>query len=276
MTEAQKIANARGMEMGTEGSLRGMHWVKTALDDLQKKTAAQSKDNLAFAYSDLSRDMTKGLGEMSPAYDAARLMHQTLSKPINEMDVGQALSDKLIPALRDFGGNGNLNASAYAQALRNGDAVAQRALGMPKATINDVLPPEKIQTLHNIAQDLARASNAKKLAAADGSDSLQNLTSQGIIRGAIDPLGLPAWASKGLAESKFMQTVLRPAEYVADYGNKALMEDLAKMLVSPQKTSDSLRQIMSEAAKNGAPGIQYIQPKGNTMLPSLGSYPRLI
>jgi hypothetical protein len=139
---------------------------------------------------------TKLLGfltESSPAYGQAIDTFRQMSRPINQMDVAQALRDKALPALTDLG-DGSLarvNANSYANALRNADATAQRATGMTGAKMASVMDPAQMQSIEGIGKDMARYASAQELARVPGSPTTQYLGAQNIIRQFLGPLGLP-------------------------------------------------------------------------------------
>lgn len=264
LTQAQNIARMNGQQMTDASSIDGMHWVKTALDGLINKEAGPGGNSaLLKSYMGLKTDLLEGMDNLSPLYADARKTYAAMSKPINQMDVGQALSDKLIPALNDFGGNGNLRAAGYADALRHGDATAQRVLGVPSATIGDVLGDTHMGTLNALGQDMARTSNAKNLAGASGSDTIQNAMSQNIIGQTLGPLGIPpSWGG-----SAFWQSVLRPAQYAAKIGEGKITDRLGQLLLSPSDTAGALGQAsqprITEQLANGL--IKYGAPAGSAM-----------
>ena len=259
IAQAQKLAKISGTSMTDATSLDGMHWTKKALDGLIAKEAGPAGDSsLLRAYMGLKSDLLSGMDSLSPDYMAARKVYADMSKPINQMDVGQALSDKLIPALNDFGGNGNLRAAGFAEAMRHGDATTQRVLGMPRATMADVLEPAQMSTLNALGQDVARTANVKNLASASGSDTVQNAMSQNIINQTLGPLGLPA----SLGGNALLQSMLRPVQYAAKLGEGRITDRLAQMLLSPQETAMSLtraeqprigEKLAQELIKYGSP-----------------------
>ena len=241
IAQARLNAQLRGTPMTNATSLDGMHWTQQALGDAIGDAQSAGKSTLAASYMGLKSDLLAGMDAMSPDYAAARKTFADMSHPINQMDVGQALSDKLIPALNDFGGNGNLRAAGYAEALRHGDATAQRVLGMPTAAIGDVLGPEHMATLNSLGADLARSSSASSLARASGSDTVQNALSQNIIASTLGPLGLPP----ALSHSTLLQSLLRPAQWAGSLAEPKVMERLGQTLLSPQETAASLGRAMA-------------------------------
>lgn len=258
---AKQIATASGTPMTDATSLDGMHWTKMALDGLINKEAGPTGNTaLLRAYTGLQKDLLAGMDALSPDYAAARNVFASMSKPINQMDVGQALTDKLIPAINDFGGTKNLKASGFTEALRHGDAVAQRVTGMPSATIGDVLGDAHMKTLNSIGRDIARSANVVDMSAARGSDTVQNAISQNIIRSTLGPLGLPP----SLSENTLLATLLRPAQFAGSLAEPQVMDQLGRTLLSPQLTAEALRQAArpgsTQAITQGL--LRYLPPAG--------------
>lgn len=261
---ATQIAKASGTPMTDATSIDGMHWTKMALDGLISKEAGPSGNSaLLRAYTGLKSDLLTGMDALSPDYAVARKTFAAMSKPLNQMDVGQTLTDKLIPAINDFGGTGNLRAAGFADALRHGDVVAQRVTGLPSATIGDVLGNSHMDTLNALGKDLARSSNVSVMAAARGSDTVQNAISQNIIRSTLGPLGLPP----SLAENTLLATLLRPAQYAGSLAEPQVMDQLGATLLSPQLTADAIRRAglpgSTQAITQGL--LRYLPPVGATV-----------
>jgi hypothetical protein len=212
---------------------KGLQYVKMGLDDILHSPATSGMgSHEEMAIKGTRSELVKWLQQNNPTYAQADATFANMSRPINQMDVGKSLSDTLIPALNDFGATGNLRASGFAQAMRNGDATAQRVLGYPGATMANVMEPAQMQTLNALGQDLARSQNGVRLAAAPGSDTAQNLASQNLIKGIMGPLGMP----DGMASSTFLRTIARPAQWVNSLTEPQIMQQLGDTLLSPRAT----------------------------------------
>jgi hypothetical protein len=131
------------------------------------------------------------------------------------MEVGQALTNKLLPALSDFGNNTRLNANSFAGAVRNGDTLAAQVTGQKNATLADTLSADQLRTVMQVGEQLARRANADELGRAVGSNTGQNLISQNILRQVLGPLGLPQSMTERAASSALGQSVLRPVQWLA-------------------------------------------------------------
>ena len=239
MNSAQQLAANEGFNLGNPlDSLKGLHYVKLAID--QQLNGGSPLTALAAhgdrALTGIKNSLVDEIQSISPLYGNARQSFQQMSTPINQMDVGQALSDKLIPAINDFGANKNLRAAGFAEAMRHGDATAQRVLGMSRATMSDVMEPSQMGTLNALGRDMARSSNASDMARASGSDTVQNAISQNIIRSTLGPLGLPP----SLAENTLLTSLLRPAQFAGSLAEPQVMDQLARTLLSPAATAQAL------------------------------------
>jgi hypothetical protein len=164
-----------------------------------------------------------------PQLRAADRSFQDLSRPINQYQVGQQLSNKLIPALNDFGSAGGLNASNYANAVRNGDQLAANATGWKGASLGSVLSPAQMKTIQQVGEQLARTQSTN-VGRAVGSNTAQNLIGQDIIRQTLGPMGLPqSWS-----ESVLSKTLMRPIQYAAQAAEPDVKGLLQQAALDPQ------------------------------------------
>ncbi len=169
-----------------------------------------------------------------PELRAADAAYAQASKPINQMQIGQELSNRLNPALADFGIDiPRMNANSYATAVRGGDAIAADVTGSKAATLANTLTPQQMQTVTQIGQQLARRVNATDLGRSVGSNTAQNLTSQNMLRQIMGPMGLPESWGEGVAKSTLGQTLLRPAQFVAKAGEEKVLTKVANAALDP-------------------------------------------
>lgn len=116
-----------------------------------------------------------------PDLRQARTTYADMSRPINQMQVGQDLLKRIEPALADFGALGKESANKYALALRNTEQTARNATGFKGVnSLADVLDQPQLQLVTSIAQDLARKANAQELGRGGGSDTFQKLAMSNI------------------------------------------------------------------------------------------------
>lgn len=218
---------------------KALHYIKLALDDTLGKTGEGALGKTEKRLMTGAKDDFLSLVNLGvPAYGQASAKFAELSKPVNQMQVGQALYDKLKPALSDFGQLGQESKAQFANALRNGDKLAATATGFKGAKLNSVMSPDQLQSLGAIAQDLARKANAENLGRGVGSDTFQKLAMQNIA----EQSGMPRLVG-GLLE---LPGVSRATKWVYRDTDAQAQKVIAEAMLNPQKAA----QLM-EAANKG-------------------------
>lgn len=152
--DASKLAAANGVDPKTNLT-QFLHYVKISLDKQLSRTGdtalASTEKN---AVQSLKKELTDWIGTKNPAYETARSEFAAASKPINQMEVGQYLEGKLVPAISD---DAKQRAAAYAQALRDAPGTIKRATGQPRFdSMGQMMDPTQLQTLRGVKADLER------------------------------------------------------------------------------------------------------------------------
>lgn len=150
--------------------------IKMGIDALLKDPTSGIAGHEASAIAATRGQLMNWMENAIPELQAARTAYAGMSKPINQMQVGQTLLQKLEPALADHGGLARETAAKYATALRNADQTARQATGFKGAGLSDILTPDQQDLVTNIAKDLARKMNAQELGRGVGSDTVQKLS----------------------------------------------------------------------------------------------------
>jgi hypothetical protein len=175
MKDAITNAKNKGISIkDPKGSILGLDYTKRALDKQIANAAGDTEKGILMG---VKEELMAFLQKQSPKYAEAVATYAEASKPINQMQVGEYLKNKLIPALGEEGGLLNETGAAYAKALRSSAETAKAATGFKGATLENVFAdnPAQLQTLQNIAKDIARGDNAKSLGLGVGSNTYQNL-----------------------------------------------------------------------------------------------------
>ena len=211
------------------GSLKGLHYMKRDLDSQISKAKASGDNNLARVLIGTQDKLVGVMQKLSPKYAEAMAEYQSASKPINAMEIGKYLYEKLIPALSDLGAE-RITPQGFAKALSEGDEMAKKATGFKGARLVDILTSEQMNTLINLGQDLGREAGATARGAVPGSPTAQYLSGRNAIRQILGPLGLPG----GWAESVFAQTIAgRGISAIARPAENAVQNTLGRFLVNP-------------------------------------------
>jgi hypothetical protein len=264
--KAASIAAENGDEI-TQDALSGktLHYLKTAMDDLSDWAPGSAIGKSEAGAIGKTRDaLVSWMDTNVPSYGAAREAFKAGSKPINQMDVGKALREKLFPAMTDFGAETRLRPESFAQAMRHGDATAANVLGRSQASITDILSPDQMKSLTQVGQQLGRRVNADELGRAVGSNTGQNLVGQNAMRQLLGPLGMPGnWVEK-LASGPLAQGVIGAPSKVASaatgtIGEPNILRKLVEIGLSPEEALKVL-----EAQIHAGPALlgpqRYIAP----------------
>lgn len=163
---AVKLAREKDIELTDFGSIEGLDWVKKGLDEqisaAAKVGSAAGKEKLS-ALMQTKSDLLATIKEIAPAYDVARAKFAEQSKPINQMEVGQYLKDKLTSAVDETAGQ---KATSFAGAVRDAPGTLKRSLtGAPRyEKLSDVLTPDQIAKVESVRQDFANIARQELMA----------------------------------------------------------------------------------------------------------------
>lgn len=200
MVNAQRLAREKGMNLDSPGgSVAGLHYVKKSLDDMISAAKRAGNNNEASALIETQSNLVDFLRQASPKYGEALDTFKAMSRPINQMDIGQTLRDRALPALTDFNSDlARVNANSYANALRNADVTARKATGMTGAKMSNILEPEQMAAVEGIGKDMGRYASAQELGRVPGSPTAQYLGAQNVVRQFLGPLGIPQSAADSM------------------------------------------------------------------------------
>lgn len=216
------------MEQAKQGYIsgEGLHLLKLGLDSL-RSTATTSLSKQQQSALKGTIDAFEGWRAKNiPEYAAAQNEYARLSKPISQQKIGQALYDKAVPALADYGPLTAERAAMYANALRSGDKIAQTATGFKGARLTDIMEPEQMQSLESIAADLSRKSASDVAGRGIGSNTFQNLAMQNMAERA----GYPAAMFGAMGKMPFVS-------YGLDKAEQEMRSRLASALLDPKETA---------------------------------------
>jgi hypothetical protein len=183
----------------------------------------------------VKRALENQLSKVEPSFKTAEQNFAQLSQPINQMQIGQELLNKMQPALADYGALGSETAAKYALALRNADQTAKTATGFKGATLERTMTPEQMGTLNSVAQDLARKTNAQNLGRGPGSDTFQKLSMANMAQQVGMPIGLVESVGKIPAIGGYLTRIYGEADTL-------MQQALAKALLDPQATAKLIAQ----------------------------------
>jgi hypothetical protein len=218
-------------EIPAEISGEALHWIKLGLDELRSLPTESIGKVQQRAIKDTVNAFEDWRGQNIPIYGQAQSEFARLSKPITRMDVGQALYEKVAPALSDYGVLTRETPERFAAALRAGDVTAQKATGFGGARLADIMTPDDLRMYSSVANDLTRQAQSGTAGRGIGSNTFQNLAMQNLAERA----GFPG---KMLGKA----TRLPLIDYAYTRAEQEMQKQLAETLLNPEVTAQLLRR----------------------------------
>lgn len=248
--DAKRLAAETGENVGDIGSVRGLDWVKKALDNKISMAGSPGsgigKADLA-ALNQTKKDLMSTIEQLSPGYKEANDNFAAMSRQINSMDVARNLDKAYTPVAANFGQSAKEQGNAYMKALTQAKDSVKKSTGMDRE-LSDVMNTGDIYQLENVGRDLARKQYAESAGAATGSPTAQNLMSQQMIRRIMEGAGLPSGAVEAAAGSTALNTLMRPVEFAGKLALPKVNNRLAELALDPQKAAEALRGMPPEQA----------------------------
>lgn len=182
---AQRIAATEGipLEIGDTDkalSVQGLHYMKMGLDDMLSDVTSGIGKTERRAISNLKDRFLGELNALSPEYQQASQQFAQLSRPINQMQIGQKLYETLVPATAGEMPS-SLNYASLAKALRQPDVVAQQATKFKGATMRGAMSPEQLATIQGVSSDASRIAESLRRGAGLGSPTARRLGQSNLI-----------------------------------------------------------------------------------------------
>ncbi len=233
LEKAKELARLNGEVMDKAGSVNGLHWIKTAVDDMisgARETGIGTQTKRAL--TQFKSDLLSVVDELSPLYKQGREAYAATSRPINQADIIDAITKRAVKPLDE-----SLTPAAYARALS--DDVARGATGFSGTTLANTMEPQQMAMLNAIKNDLARSKFAETAGRGVGSDTVQKMAYHNLMQ------------QTGL--TNLPNLLSRPVQ-LAEYGgraiygsaNKEMSKMLAEAMLDPHKTA----QLMSAGVPN--------------------------
>lgn len=207
---------------------RTLQDLKMGLDDnINSQMRTDNAPHQLYANRGTRNEYMDWLDRSHPIYAQANKVFADMSKPIDQMSVGQKLYNFLVPAANDASEASipSLNVSRYATALRHGDTLAAGQTGMPQTQLSDIMTPEQMATIQNVSKDASSIYAGNTLGLGVGSNTAQNLS-------ALDQAG--ALAAKATGKVSFVRDMLK------NRYDMAFQQQMIDALLNPRKAADIL------------------------------------
>ena len=222
MDQAKENAANRGIEIDNpEGSMRGLHETKMALDDQIARVKALAEKNGGSASAELNSLQTAKsrllsfMEDVSPEYKTARINYARLSKPVEQLESIAKLAEK------------SLSPKDYSVYLGN------FSRELEKVKKEGHLSTQQVKRLENIKEDLMRTDFANNAGRGVGSNTMQNLAYNNMLQ----EVNLPnLLRRRGMAETAG-NIAARVKDVAYGSANKQLTSEMAEALLDPRKAA---------------------------------------
>jgi hypothetical protein len=209
--------------------------ISSAIDGLKTAIAKKENSYIKKQLTTLKNDLTKAV----PGYETAQQTFASMSKPINQMEVGQYLENKLTGALSE----GKIRPGVFATAVKEAPTTLKRVTGESRFnTLDEILTPDQMGKVNSVIDDLARDEkfNIQASAGAKGGEVLP-ATAIGTI---------PNWLNKVVTAANMIITRLQGKI------DTATAIDLATEMLNPAKAAASMEKALARQAKAAATGAK--------------------
>jgi len=260
---AKEIAGNNSLNIGNpNGSIEGLHLTKLAMDDAitsASKGGSAVAVNKAMSIKTARDRLVKFIERMAPDYGDARMTYAEMSKPLNQMDVADALLRKGTSATSDLGGTPRLMPDKFVSLLKNEEATVKGATGRDLGKLSEVLDPDQFSKVMAVGQELDKGAAVARAANGPGSATAQRLASQNVLRQLLGPTGLPqSWA-----ESTMLNTAMRPIQFAYNgVAEPKIQAVLADLLLDPTKARAALQaahtapQTLPQSVRDAIPYLE--------------------
>lgn len=269
---AKEIAGNSGLSLkNPNGSVEGLHLTKLAMDDAieaASKGGSAVAVNKAMSIKTARDRLVTFIERMAPDYAEARATYAGMSKPLNQMDVADALFRKGTSATSDLGGTPRLMPDKFVNLLKNEEATVKGATGRDLGKLSQVLDPDQFSKVMAVGQELDKGAAVARAANGPGSATAQRLASQNVLRQILGPTGLPeSWA-----ESTLLNTAMRPVQFAYNgVAEPKIQAVLADLLLDPTKAQAALQAAKTapqSLPKSVRDAIPYLEQAMKTSVPA--------
>lgn len=219
--------------------------MKLAFDDMIKLQPKGGIETTELADLQATRgEFIKWMEQRFPDLGTGRKLYKMTSAPVNQMDVGEELVNKLTPALRE---EGKQRGSVFAGAIRDSASTIKKATGEPRfERLEQVLTGKQLGSVHNVQDDLARSDRHMELARrGTGSADATNLGTMNLEQ------QVGGKARIGLLDrtAMLMNAIIARMEGKVD---RKLAAEMALDMLHPPGVAGSLENARAAAVKNAA------------------------
>jgi len=235
------LVNAQGAPLpapAAQYSVRDLDRLQKALRDYVKENPQGLGIEQRNAILGSRAELLNWIDNQSAAYKAAREGYAAASGPINRMAVGREIQNALTNPLTGEASR----ATAFAAAAENAPRTIKRATGESRFSyLSDVLNPDEIKIVQDVARDLRRAENAREMIAAGKHADIPDLSKAATEAGEVFGPRLSLLNRTTTLANWIVSKLERKL-------NPEIAERIARDLMDPQATAFQLDRALRQEA----------------------------
>ena len=199
------------------------------------------------------------IGEAEKAYAAARETFKEMSKPVNQMQVGQYLEGKLVAPLTEAGGGAGQRSNVFAQAVSDAPKTLKKSTGFARYNeLDEVLTGDNVAKVNAVLENLARKSQYEKMVQKGSQKAAEIMNAQEFVAPSI-----------GMFNPKYNVLRAITARLAGrTYGKSR--EILTEILRHPEKTAEALNRIPPQEQQKVIDAIMLIERGAILTTPKMG------
>jgi hypothetical protein len=208
--------------------------VKGMQDKITKTGEGSLGPNEKRLVTEAKEKLVEWIGKKNPAYAQARNEFAAASRPINQMQIGQALEDKLVSPISDEVAQ---RPGVFSQAVRDSTSLIKKATGQPRfQALTEALEPQQLAAIQSVQDDLARGARFDVLSKKGaGSVSLADVPEK-------------------VESPTFLSRVATLTTAIIDRAqgkiNKQIAAEIAAEMLNPVTVADSMQAYVRKSAQN--------------------------
>lgn len=242
--DASAIAVTDGFSPKQE-PVRFLHMVKLSLD---KQLNAAGDNALGSAQKKsvqgLRQRLLGWLEKNAPDYETARAQYAADSGPINRMRIGQELENTLTQPVSDIAETGTQRVGPFSSAMRDSSRIIKKTGQDPRFNeLSDILKPDEMTRVTNVAKDLARRAQFEEQARAGLSTQKGNITARQLERETGGSTSPNALSRPVMIFNALMNRIQGKA-------GGELMDEMALEMLDPKVVAAALKKAMVPAERS--------------------------
>lgn len=221
-----------GSVLKPEQVSRFLHYVGRAMRDSIDNTSegARLGPETRKATSAARTKLLSWLDEANPDYGKARSTFSDMSRPIERMEVGQEISNKVIPALDEYGSFSMQSGNPLARALREGkETILKRNTTGKVPSLDEVVGDDGMRVLKDTATEMADQASYTSMGNSGASAARAIINSR-------DDIRLPGMLERSVLVINSLLSRLGLAT------KENTLEYFAEISLDPKKYADLLKQ----------------------------------